>query len=260
VTKESITVYALALSPFVAKVRCFLNFKGLDHNVVYVNPMRQKQELAFSGQALVPVVRVGEEVLYDSTPVGIKLDEMFPESRRLLPGQAEDRQALLAADQWLSDELVPISFRASQEVPLATHLKNSYISSNMVHQTTPGGIPFWLRLMWPIVVRRLSPHLQNMSERSSKKLTLQQAHQSSCEAFSEMLSGGPFILGKEQPSLPDCSAYAFFMLTYIAGLDGYSNFYQFDEIKAWARRMTPLVFDPEPFVDARLIQRNPGDL
>jgi len=256
-TQIPITVYALALSPFVVKVRCFLNFKNLDYQVVYVNPMKQRQELQFSGQSLVPVVCIGEKVLVDSTPIGIELDKLYPESQRLLPEEQDMRQQLLELDQWLSEELIPLSFRASQEVPIGVHLKNASISSNMVHQTTPGGIPLWLRLVWPIVIRRLSPHLRQMSERSGNSLGLEEAQHQVCVEFSSRLEGGPFLLGRTTPALPDCSAYAFFMLTYIAGLDGYSSFHEFDEIRSWIRRMTPLVFSPRPFVEEGLIRRMP---
>ena len=86
--------YTYAMSPFAAKVHCFLLYKRLDFECFYINPLRVKRDLPVGRQ--IPVVTVGGESRADSTPIGLWLDELFPESPRLLPAAGEERERLLA--------------------------------------------------------------------------------------------------------------------------------------------------------------------
>ena len=106
----SIRLYSYAMSPFAAKVHCFLLFKRLDFECFYINPLRVEQDLPIGRQ--IPVVTVGEESRADSTPIGLWLDELFPDTPRLLPQASDERAQLLDVDGWISDHLIPGSFRS----------------------------------------------------------------------------------------------------------------------------------------------------
>lgn len=105
-------LYSYALSPYAGKVHAFLNFKQLPFRVHYVNPLRAAKELDFTGQHFVPVVRIGEQWRADSTPIGLWLDEVFPELPLLPEGDAE-RTAILAIDQWAKQ----LEHYAEREIP-----------------------------------------------------------------------------------------------------------------------------------------------
>ena len=89
-----ITLYTYAMSPYAAKVHCFLLYKQLDFECFYVNPMRVKEDLPVGRE--VPVLTVGDESRADSTPIGLWLDELFPDHPRLLPEEGKERDRLLA--------------------------------------------------------------------------------------------------------------------------------------------------------------------
>lgn len=250
------TVYVFALSPFSAKVRCFLNLKGLDYEVYYVNPLQQDRELAFSGQRKVPVLRFGEEVKIDSTPIGLWLDEKFPDTYPLLPQQEPLRKKLLDIDHWISNELMATSFRNSQLVPFRTKLRNGWRSAAVVDRTTPGGIPWWLKAGWPLLIKFAGGHIRTLinSVPDNDSSAMQRRV---CEQFIAHLEEGPFLAGQNQPSIPDCAAYAHFMLPYLHGLDGYGEFTAYGEIRRWANRMTELVNSPLPLVEPQNLAREP---
>lgn len=253
---SDITVYALALSPFSAKVRCFLNLKRLDYRVFYVNPMRQDSELAFSGQRAVPVLRIDDEFRVDSTPIGLWLDEKFPQCLPLLPPEGELREKLLEIDRWISNGLMPTGFRTSQLLPWLTRLRNGWRSARVVHKTTPSGIPWLLQLGWPLLIRFAGGHIREMID-SVPDTDYRLMQQRMCREFIGRLEGGPFLAGQHQASLPDCAAYAHFMLPYLHGLDGYGEFLAYDEIRRWIDRMTPLVYEPRPLAEKRVLARHP---
>ena len=254
--RKSITVYANPLSPYVNKVRAFLNLKGLAYEVIYVDPVRQKEELAFSGQAAVPVVTVGEEILIDSTPICVRLDELLPEERQVIPDEPDLREKLLGIDRWVSDELIPTGFFTSQHLPLLAKLRNGWLSGQIHSTTAPGKIPFWMQLLWPIFVVRanfVSPLIQHLDP----SLTAAEIRQKAAREFVEKLEEGPFLGGQRSPSLPDCAAYGHFVPCYMGGMRGYDEFVQFPQIRSWAQRMTPLVHTPQPFWPSRLVRRAP---
>ena len=105
----TIRLYTYAMSPYAAKVHCFLLYKQLDFECFYINPLRVKRDLPVGRQN--PVLTLDDESRADSTPIGLWLDELFPDSPQLLPSDPEERKSLLAADEWISNCLIPGSFR-----------------------------------------------------------------------------------------------------------------------------------------------------
>jgi glutathione S-transferase len=54
-SKRRVRLYTDAMSPYAAKVHCFLLYKGLDFECFYINPLRVKRDLPVGRQ--IPVVR-----------------------------------------------------------------------------------------------------------------------------------------------------------------------------------------------------------
>jgi glutathione S-transferase len=105
---DAITLYSYEFSPYAAKVRCFLGLKRLDYRTHYVNPLKARADLPIGHQ--VPVLTIGGEARNDSTPIGLWLDERFPE-RPLLPEAGPERELLLELDRQVTSRFIPLSFR-----------------------------------------------------------------------------------------------------------------------------------------------------
>ena len=255
-TNPEITVYCNPLSPYVNKVRAILNLKGLDYEVRYVDPRKQKEALAFAGWTKVPVVTVGDKILVDSTPIALALDELFPSHRRLLPEESSVRRKLLDLDNWVSHELISTGFYTSQHLPLPAKLLNGWRSGVIHSETLPARFPLWLRLMWPLFVVRASfvaPIIENIVTGTPVDTVRRRV----CEDFIERLEGGPFLGAQPEPTLPDCAAYGHFIPCYMGGMVGYNEFLEYPEIREWVQRMTPLVYSPGPFWPDKLVRRKP---
>ena len=78
-----VKLFTYAMSPFAAKVHCFLLYKRIPFECFYIHPLRLREDLPVGHQ--IPVVTIGDESRGDSTPIGLWLDERFPEVPRLLP-------------------------------------------------------------------------------------------------------------------------------------------------------------------------------
>ena len=84
-----ISLYGYPTSPYVMKVACFLRFKQLPFKYIPVNPV-SPIAIKFTKQRQVPILRIGEEWRKDSTPLGIWLNDRFPEMNIL--GNSESSQ------------------------------------------------------------------------------------------------------------------------------------------------------------------------
>ena len=254
--ERPITVYANPLSPYVNKVRAFLNLKGLNYRLHYVDPTRQKQELEFSGQTAVPVVTVGHEVLVDSTPICLRLEEIFPTHPPGLPADAALRDKLLALDRWVSASLIPTGFYTSQNLPLAAKLRNGWLSGTIHSVTAPQGLPLWMKLMGPVFVVR-ARFVSGIIDHIDPATPVSEVRRNACEDFIARLEGGPFLGGQSSPSLPDCAAYGHFIPCWMGGMVGYEEFAGYRELAGWVQRMTPLAYTPKPFWPKQLVRRDP---
>lgn len=88
------TLYQFATSPFCAKVRKILDYKGIDYEAVEIDYVERKELVAVSGQIMVPALRLegvseGEdaepEVIVDSERIAMRLEELCPEPTILPP-------------------------------------------------------------------------------------------------------------------------------------------------------------------------------
>lgn len=152
---ESIRLYSYVTSPYAMKVHSYLLYKRLPFTVHYVNPFRVGRELPMGRQ--IPVLEIDDETRNDSTPIGLWLDERFPDAPALLPTDPAEREEVIQQDRWVSEELIPTVFndvypRLNRDGwrSLRACLRLGYC----VDQTTPDGLPAGTRFLWPLFIRQ----------------------------------------------------------------------------------------------------------
>jgi glutathione S-transferase len=73
-------LYQFLGSPFCAKVRKLLAFKGVDFEVVEVDYLERKELLLASDQIMVPAATLDNgETIVDSARIALRLEELYPE-------------------------------------------------------------------------------------------------------------------------------------------------------------------------------------
>ena len=104
-------LYQFLSSPFCAKVRKILDFKGIDYEVVEVDYLERKELLIASNQLMVPALTLdGGETLVDSPRIALRLEELYPEPTLLPPGWSGIHRVL--AD-YVDNQLEDILFKAA---------------------------------------------------------------------------------------------------------------------------------------------------
>ncbi|RLA40030.1 MAG: hypothetical protein DRR06_18090 [Gammaproteobacteria bacterium] len=109
-TKAAVKLFTHPNSPFGAKIYWALQYKRAEFDLIYVNPLT-RNEIAFTEQGVVPILKVGEAWLQDSSENCLWLDDVYP--KRPFSGETdEQREGILEADQWVTDNIVALHFRA----------------------------------------------------------------------------------------------------------------------------------------------------
>lgn len=105
-----VRLYQFATSPFCAKVRKILDFKGVDYELIEVDYLERKELLVASGQLYVPAVTlVTGETVVDSERIAQTLEEVYPDPS-IFP--AEWRGLHLALARHFDTALEDVLFRA----------------------------------------------------------------------------------------------------------------------------------------------------
>ncbi len=98
-------------SPFCAKARKILAFKGIEHEVVEVDYLERKELVIASGQIMVPALTLDSgETIVDSTKIALRLEELYPEPTLLPPGW---RGMHLVLTDYIDNQLEDAVFRAA---------------------------------------------------------------------------------------------------------------------------------------------------
>lgn len=104
-------LYEFAASPFCAKVRKILDYKGLDYEAVEVDYLERKELLVASGQLMVPAVTFNTgDTLSDSDTIALALEERHPEPTIFPAGW---RGPHLGLARYFDTELEDALFRAA---------------------------------------------------------------------------------------------------------------------------------------------------
>src|SRR5260370_8087591 len=102
-------LYQFITSPFCAKVRKILDYKGLDYEVVEVDYLERKELLLASGQLIVPVLTFEDgETIADSDRISMLLEDRYPE---LTIFPSEWRGVHLGLARYFDTELEDALFR-----------------------------------------------------------------------------------------------------------------------------------------------------
>lgn len=232
-----ITLYTYTMSPYAEKVHCYLLYKKLDFHCFYVNPLRVKKELPIGKQ--IPVLSVGPDSKADSTPIGLWLDELFPDKPLLLPTDESRRQKLLDIDNWVSHRLIPSNFRLFPGTGITLRRAlNGWRLGQVLHKTSHGGMPKILQASWPLILSQLG-FLKHAVAMADPDIPVQEARVKIYQEFLSKLEGGPFLGGENSPTMPDLGAYPQFVAPFEAGLRGAEDILNYPEIMAWIHRMQP---------------------
>jgi glutathione S-transferase len=248
----AIRLYSYAMSPYAAKVHCFLLYKKLDFECFYINPLRVAKDLPVGRQ--IPVLTVGEESRADSSPIGLWLDELFPDGPRLLPREGEQRERLLGIDDWITSHLIPGSFRSYPGEGVDRFLNGWKLSRVMAH-TARGGLPIALRAAWPLLIKRVG-FVRRLIAQANDGRPVGESKRKLYDEFLGHLGEGPFLAARAEPSLPDLAAYPQFALYYMAGFRGGDDILERPALVDWMKRMRPHVEGTPPLLPASVRLRD----
>ncbi len=241
---ENITFYTFVMSPYSAKVHCYLLYKELDFQCFYVNPLIRKKQLPIGQQA--PALTIDDESRVDSTPIGLWLEERFPGHPALLPEDEFSRKTVLDIDNWVTNRLIPTLFRLTQKPGINLgRFTNAWALARVMHLTAHGGLPFYIRWLWPVIVSQQA-FLKNARKLADPESSDDELIKTITNEFLDHLGDGPFLGSRDEPSLADFSAYPQFILPYVAGLRGNESFFENQKLRNWVARVDGILAPKRP--------------
>ena len=235
----NITLYTYAMSPYAAKVHCFLLYKGLDFDCFYINPLRIKKDLPVGFQ--IPVLKIDEESRADSSPIGQWLDERFPDAPQLLPNSGIERDKAIELDNWVSHVFIAHHFRNYPGIGLnMRRIRNAWRLGGVMRKTASRGIPFLLFLIWPLVIGTVG-FVRRMVRMANTDLSLKEARIHLFKELEEKLDGGPFLGGRQDPSMADFAAFPQLYIPYLIEFEGSEDFLEYPKIVDWMNSVKPYI-------------------
>lgn len=228
---QQITLYNFATSPYGAKVEAYLGYKALEYKLIHINPLKTKEELPFGHT--VPVLEIDGEFKNESSEIGIWLDEMLPQNKRLI--DPDFKEEILEADRWVSENLIPLIFY-SVYPRLNFDLFNNCIRciglARQVNKDTKLGL---MKYLWPLLINQ-APFIKSLIKRF-KGLSFQEAKVRVFDEFEQLISSTGFIVRTKSPSLADLSASAQFKLVQKLNLKEFLELENYPKITAWLKQM-----------------------
>jgi len=104
-------LYQFLSSPFCAKVRRILDFKGVEYEAIEVDFLERKELLIASNQMMVPALTLdGGETIVDSAKIALRLEELYPEPTIFPPSWSGIHQVVA---NFIDNQLEDFLFRAS---------------------------------------------------------------------------------------------------------------------------------------------------
>ncbi len=234
-----IKLYGYSTSPFVRKVGCCLYYKQLPFEFVPVDPTNPTQ-IAFSNQTQVPVLEIDGEWRKDSTPLAQWLDTLFPE--RPLFGQSEqEREKILAVDDWVSNSLILGGFRHVYETPMNARLRHTaWRLASIVSSQTP--LSDEIRNGWPELLKT-APFIKHMMCKVDESESVSDMRARVGMQLIEHLGEGPYFGGLQAPSLLDFAIFPQIAFNYMVGIEENLTVAQIPAVREWLERL--ITFLPE---------------
>ena len=248
------TLYTYATSPYGAKVYWALAYKRIAFSIVYVNPLNP-QQIRFTRQRVVPVVKVESEWRLDSGPICLWLEELFP-SPSFAGADTTQREAILAADKWVTNNLIALAFRTFVD---PDRRREAYYGGKKlveILRRTSGSMPPLIDYAWSTILGRVG-FIRRDAAMTDLGKTYVQMRNEILEQFEDRLASTGFLAGTSAPSYADLAAFAQIVTVTQLGDEGGIHVSSSPAVKAWFRRIvhafperieTPLVKGFSPFV------------
>jgi glutathione S-transferase len=211
-----ITLFGYKVSPYAAKVRAILRWKGLPFEERTVDPLDRREMKRLSGQVLVPVIQDGETVVADSSAIARYLDEKYP-ARPILPKDPALRARALLLEEWADEGLPqviqPVRWLMPGNVEKSVALMRSAYPSGALHDAK-----------WNVITRVLLWGLRRKyAPRPPAKLKVTRVLNRLAEVMDYLdgaLAETGWLAGPE-PSVADFGVYGF--VNFLEALDGWET-------------------------------------
>ncbi|KAG7376750.1 Prostaglandin E synthase 2 [Phytophthora pseudosyringae] len=228
----NVVLYQYEPCPYCCKVKAVLDYLKIPYEVVEVNPLSKKETKAFTDYRKVPVARIDDEVVVDSSAIISRLRELAA-----VPKDApqESDEALKEEEQWrqwVDQKLIiltpPNIYRTVPEALQAfdyclTEGKFTPMERRMAKYA--GAVVMYL-----------------IAKRSKKKYSIDDERQALYEALNSWVGAigdKRAFLGGNEPNMADLSVFG--VLRAMHGLDTYTDMMRETNIEPWFTRMTAKV-------------------
>ncbi len=222
-------LYEFRSSPYCAKIRKVLDYKGLPYETREVNYLTRREPRRLSGQPRVPVLVDDNRVVNDSPRIASYLDASYPE-RPVIPKEDPLRSRALLMQSWVDEAF------ALHMIPVKILSPGN--AEKMVRESLQAGKPpWWLKILAPVgpallKARSGRPRLAGRTLEEAKKTYTQ-----SLDLLDGALRDDGYLVG-DQPTVADFAAYGF--LSTMEGLAGYEEIEPRVRLADWYRRIADL--------------------
>jgi glutathione S-transferase len=209
-----LTLYAFKISPYAAKVRAILRWKGLAFDERMVDPIDRRELKRLSGQIAVPVIDDGGTVVSDSTAIARYLDEKYP-ARPILPRDPALRARALLLEEWADEGLYRVVQPVRWLIP-----ENARRSLALMRSAyPPGNAAKWAVVSKVLVWDQRRKHAPRPPQRTSPAQILNRLAEV-MDVLDGALAETGWLAGPE-PSVADFAAWGF--LNFLEALDGWET-------------------------------------
>ena len=244
---SSTVLYSYVTSPFAARVHVALRLKGISFQVAYVNPIKIDTQLPIGDQ--VPVLSIGNQHYRDSAWILNHIDSLFPGTPVLCPTGTIVKAKVEAAQQWVTEQLIPAAFWrvSSGSSGQWQQLQTGWKLGDVMHKSCVNGLPLWLRILWPLLLRKAG-FIQHQASKIDRTLCLDQLNSNIVAALEQHLEQGPYIGGSASPTIADASVYTQLIMPKLLGLINSNFWHHRQPIVRWADRVTNSMLDGPPLL------------
>lgn len=237
-TNETVQLFTYPNSPFGAKVYWALQYKQAEFELTYVNPL-SRSEIAFTKQGMVPILKVGDTWLQDSSETCLWLEELYPQ-RPFSGKSVEQKQAVLEADQWVTDNVAALHFRACiNSNDSRVTKRNAMRMANVILPATESMAP-WLKKaiipFWPFMLRHTG-FVKRAAHRLDPNRNIQALHNEVATGFDKRIKDTGFLAGTDHPSFADIGAFAEIAFCTTHGFEATLNESSSPAVRGWYKRM-----------------------
>ncbi|GMF53375.1 unnamed protein product [Phytophthora fragariaefolia] len=228
----AVVLYQYEPCPYCCKVKAVLDYLQIPYEVVEVNPLTKKETKAFTDYRKVPVVRIDDEVVVDSSAIISRLRELVPAPEG---SHQQDEDALQEEEhwcQWVDKKLI-------------------VLTPPNIYRTVPEALQAFDYCLtegkFTAMERRMSKYagaviMYLIAKRSKKKYGIDDERQAlylALDSWVEAIGDKRAFLGGDEPNMADLSVFG--VLRAMHGLDTYNDMMRETNIEPWFTRMTAKV-------------------